>query len=324
MGHGCAIVIAHNSGAHIEECLHALCGHAGWDIVLLDNASSDDTLSRASKFRDRVKIIANDQNRGFAGAVNQGVSITNTGVVAVLNPDAVAMSGALDRLAAAIENPSVGAAGGMLLGKDGKPQLGFIFRQFPTLSAMVSETLLLNHIWPSNPWNRRYRCLQVDYSKRQLIDQPAGAALVFRREVWHEVGGFDEQFYPVWFEDVDFCRRIRELGWKIFYEPSAVFKHAGGHSVDRLSFSEQQLFWYQNLLRYFRRHHGRVPSVILRVAIAIGIIIRCAAAVAGLGPPSIGRLQALHAYRLVLRQCVLKGAGRPSTRPTNDIASRIS
>jgi GT2 family glycosyltransferase len=305
MGHRCAIVVAHNSGAHIEECLHALCGHAGWDIVLLDNASSDDTLARARKFRDRVRIIANDQNRGFSGAVNQGVSITNSSIVVVLNPDAVAMSGALDRLAAAIENPAVGAGGGMLVGTDGKPQLGFIFRQFPTLFAMMGETLLLNHLWPRNSWNRRYRCLQADYSRAQVVDQPAGAALGFRREVWQQLGGFDEQFYPVWFEDVDFCRRAQNCGWQLFYEPTAVFRHAGGHSVEHLPFPQRQLFWYRNMLRYFRKHHGRGQSLVLRISVAIGMIMRCAAALAGAESPSVTTRQALKAYRLVLRHCIL-------------------
>ncbi len=305
MGHGCAIIIAHNSGAYIEECLHALCDHAGWDIVLLDNASSDNTLARARKFRDRVRIIANNQNRGFSGAVNHCVNSTNSSVVVVLNPDAVAMSGALDRLAAAIENPSVGAAGGMLVGRDGTPQLGFIFRQFPTLFAMVGETLLVNRFWPTNPWNRRFRCLQADYSKAQLVDQPAGAALAFRREVWQQLGGFDEEFYPVWFEDVDFCRRARNCGWQVVYEPTAVFGHTGGHSVEQLPFPQQQLFWYRNLLRYFRKHHGRVQSLVLRISIAIGMIMRCAAVLAGTGPPSVNRRQALKAYWLVLRHCIL-------------------
>jgi GT2 family glycosyltransferase len=305
MGHGCAIVVAHNSGAHIEECLHALCGHAGWDIVLLDNASSDDTLARVRKFRDRVRIIANDQNRGFCGAVNHCVAVTNSSVVVVLNPDTVAMSGALDRLAAAIENSSVGAAGGMLVGRDGKPQLGFIFRQFPTLFAMVGETLLLNRLWPTNPWNRRYRCFQADYSKAQVVDQPAGAALAFRREVWQQLGGFDEQFYPVWFEDVDFCRRARNCGWQLFYEPTAVFGHSGGHSVEQLPFPQRQLFWYRNLLRYFRKHHGRGQSLVLQISIAIGMMMRCAAVLAGAGPHSVNTRQALKAYRLVLRHCIM-------------------
>jgi GT2 family glycosyltransferase len=324
MAHGSAIVIAHNSGPHIEECLHALRSHAGWDIVLLDNASSDDTLSRASKFRDRVRIIANDHNRGFAGAVNQGLSITNSSVVVVLNPDAVAMSGALDRLAAAIENPSVGAAGGMLVGKDGKPQLGFIFRQFPTLSALLPEALLLNHLWPRNPWNRRYRCLEADYSKGQPIDQPAGAALVFRREVWQELGGFDEQFYPVWFEDVDFCRRVRNCGWQLFYEPSAIFGHTGGHSVERLSFPERQLFWYRNLLRYFRKHHSRGQLLALRISIAAGMIMRSAAVLAGARPHSVNRRQALKAYWLVLRHCIVEATKASVGTPTIAAEGKIS
>jgi N-acetylglucosaminyl-diphospho-decaprenol L-rhamnosyltransferase len=303
MGHGCAIVIAHNSAACIEECLRAVCLQDGWEILLVDNASSDDTLARANKFAAQVVVIANQRNRGFAAAVNQALAASTASKAVVLNPDAVPAPHALDQIAAAMATPSVGAVGGLLVGNDGKAQQGFVIRRFPSLAAMVCEIVLLNRLWPRNPWNRRYRCLDADYSKAQVVDQPAGAALGFRREVWQELGGFDEEFYPVWFEDVDFCRRIRDCGWQILYEPFAIFRHSGGHSVERLSFSNRQLFWYRNLLLYFRKHHGRGQSLALRISIATGMIMRCAAVLAGAGPPSVSKGEALRAYTLVLGQC---------------------
>jgi hypothetical protein len=180
-----------------------------------------------------------------------------------------------------------------------------VMRRFPTLGSMLCVTLLLNRIWPGNPWNRRYRYGDIDYGRPQSVNQPAGAALAFRREVWEQLGGFDEQFYPVWFEDVDFCRRIRQHGWDIVYEPNAVFTHQGGHSVRRLSFSEQQLFWYRNLLRYFRKYHSGAEVLTLRIAIIIGMAIRSAAVLAGVGPSCVSREEALRAFRLVFHQCVL-------------------
>ena len=119
---------------------------------------------------------------------------------------------------------------------------------------MLCEVLLVNQLWPSNPVNRRYRCLDADYSKVQQVEQPAGACLAITREAWEAVGGMDTQFAPVWFEDVDFCKRLLDSGRKIVYCPAARFHHSGAHSVSKLSFAEKQLFWYTNMLRYARKH----------------------------------------------------------------------
>jgi GT2 family glycosyltransferase len=304
MPRGTVIIVAHNSAEHIGHCLEALCRQTGWQNILIDNASTDKTVQKARAFADKVQIVAEHQNRGFAGAVNHALSMTTSSVVVVLNPDAVPRAAALDQLAAAVTNLQVGAAGGLLLDEQGKPQRGFIMRRFPSLGSMLCETLLLNRVWPGNPWNRRYRYLDADYARAQVVDQPAGAALAFRREVWQAVGGFDEQFYPVWFEDVDFCRRLQKEGWNLLYEPNAIFSHAGAHSVGQLSYSDRQLFWYRNLLRYFRKHHRRLQCLILRAAIALGMGIRYAAAGFGLRPKSVQSCEARRAYAQVLSKCV--------------------
>jgi GT2 family glycosyltransferase len=304
MPRGTVIIVAHNSAEHIGHCLEALCRQTGWQNILIDNASTDKTVQKARAFADKVQIVAEHQNRGFAGAVNHALSMTTSSVVVVLNPDAVPRAAALDQLAAAVTNLQVGAAGGLLLDEQGKPQRGFIMRRFPSLGSMLCETLLLNRVWPRNPSNRRYRYLDADYACAQVVDQPAGAALAFRREVWQAVGGFDEQFYPVWFEDVDFCRRLQKEGWNLLYEPNAIFSHAGAHSVGQLSYSDRQLFWYRNLLRYFRKHHRRLQCLILRAAIALGMGIRYAAAGFGLRPKSVQSCEARRAYAQVLSKCV--------------------
>lgn len=86
------------------------------------------------------------------------------------------------------------------------------------------------------------------------MEQPAGAFLTIRRDVWEKLGGFDEGFYPVWFEDVDFCKRALEAGYKIRYVPAARGTHIGGHSVHRLPTDRKASFWYGSLLRYAAKH----------------------------------------------------------------------
>jgi len=93
-----------------------------------------------------------------------------------------------------------------------------------------------------------------DLEQAGFVEQPAGAFLMLRRDVWENLGGFDEQFYPVWFEDVDFCRRALDAGYQIQYEPAAVAFHEGGHSVGLLPNGRKALYWCVSLLKYAGKH----------------------------------------------------------------------
>src|SRR5450631_3761646 len=214
------IIVTYNSAAEIGECLDAALA-SGAEIVVVDNASEDATAAEVK--RRGVRLIANPVNRGFAGAVNQGFTELKNPFVLLLNPDAVIQT-SLEPLRQACDLPGSAGAGGQLVDNSGKPQAGFMVRRLPTPGALVMEALLLNKIWPGNRVNRRYRCLDLDSSARSTVEQPAGAFLMVRRAVWQELGGLDEDFTPLWFEDVDFCCRIRDRGLSLYYIPEAVAK----------------------------------------------------------------------------------------------------
>ena len=95
-----------------------------------------------------------------------------------------------------------------------------------------------------------------------------------RRDVWRKLGGMDEQFHPLWFEDVDFLRRARDSGYAVRYLPSVVARHRGGHSVRKLSFGCRQLYWYGSLLRYACKHFGHGGRMMVCVAVAFGSLLR--------------------------------------------------
>lgn len=309
MAAGSAIVVAYNSASSIEQCLRALRNDNGWEHIVIDNASCDDTAARVERADPQARLVRNRENLGFAAAVNQGARLATGKILLILNPDTIARPGGLAALATALESDGVGAAGGALLRESGEADRGFAVRRFPTPLFMAAEILLLNRFWPSNPLNRAYRCLDMDYGKRQEVDQPAGACLAVKREAWESIGGFDETFFPIWFEDADFCRRLRTQGWKILYCPEAVFAHSGGHSVNQLPLRERQLLWYGNLLRYFRKHSSRAAVASLRACIALGMALRSLAALVGAGPEGVKLPDALRAYAAVVRQCVLAGPG---------------
>jgi GT2 family glycosyltransferase len=264
------IIVTYNSAAEIGPCLDAALP-SGAEIVVVDNASSDATVAEVA--RRGVRFIANPSNRGFAGAVNQGISVLNCPYVVLLNPDAILQTG-LEPLREACDRPGAGGAGGQLLDAGGLPQIGFMVRRLPTPAALVLEALLLNRIWPGNPVNRRYRGLDLDYRNDLRVEQPAGAFFMVRRSVWRELGGLDEDFFPIWFEDVDFCRRILDRGLALHYVPGTVAKHTGAHSIPGLSVEMRRFYWYRSLLLYSAKHFGSASFRLVCLAVVTGSILR--------------------------------------------------
>lgn len=264
------IIVTYNSAAEIGACLDAALA-SGAETVVVDNASEDGTITEV--VRRGAHLIANTQNRGFAGAVNQGFEEIKNPYVLLLNPDAVILS-SLEPLRQACDLPNSAGAGGQLVDADGRPQIGFMVRGLPTPAALVLEALLLNRCWPGNPVNRRYRCLDWDSSSRSMVEQPAGAFLMVRRAVWQELGGLDEGFFPLWFEDVDFCGRIRDRGFSLYYVPEAVAKHTGGHSIPQLPLEMRLIYWYRSLLRYSAKHFQPFAFRAVCLAVVMGSILR--------------------------------------------------
>jgi GT2 family glycosyltransferase len=265
-----ALIVTYNSQDHIAECIAAVNRVVG-ETVVIDNASGDRTASEAA--RCGARVITNLSNRGFAAAVNQGVRSTYAPFLLLLNPDASVCSG-VNALVEECALPHVGAAGGQLCDSSGVPQRGFNVRRFPSPLALACEALLINRVWPNNWVNRAYRYLGLDLTKRAIVDQPAAAFLVFRRDAWEHIHGFDEGFFPVWFEDADFCRRLQNSGYQIVFQPAGQAKHAGAHSVSSLSLGQRTEYWYRSLLRYSNRHFGFAGRLLTAASVIMGQLLR--------------------------------------------------
>jgi GT2 family glycosyltransferase len=203
--------------------------------------------------------------------VNQAVERLDAGCILLLNPDTQLLT-PLENLCAEFRKPGVGAATGALVDTGtGAPQSGFAVRRLPAASTLVCETLGLNRLFPRNPVNRRYRCADWDPALPGAVDQPAGAFLMFRRDVWQMLGGMDERFYPIWFEDVDFCKRLKDAGFEIRYRPDVRAAHEGGHSAGKLVSASRFQYWYVSLLRYSEKHFAPAPFRLVSAA----VLARC-------------------------------------------------
>jgi GT2 family glycosyltransferase len=255
----------------IERCLDS-CGDL--PVVVVDNASGDDTCALVRR-RTPVVLLANTRNLGFAAAVNQGVAALDSDLVLLLNPD-TQLTSPIDALETACDEPATALASGKLLDEAGEVQAGFAVRRFPTPMTLMLEVLGINRMLPGNSVNRRYRCLDLDLNRGGEAEQPAGAFLMFRREVWQRLGGFDTQFHPLWFEDVDFCKRASELGLKIRYVPEVTARHQGGHSIAGLDWACREVYWYVSLLKYASKHFRPAGYRRVTVAVMLGSLFRTA------------------------------------------------
>jgi GT2 family glycosyltransferase len=272
------VIVNWNSGSLLAKCVASLMAHApGCELVIVDNASSDSSLDFAAKL-DAVTILRNTENLGYAAANNQGWRRSRGDHVLFLNPDTEARPGGVERLAGALTaDPARWASAGKLIDSSGQTQVGFNIRAFPTVASVAADMLLLDEIWPANPWTSRYRMSSADHAAPKEVDQPAAACLMVRRTALERLDGFDENYRPAWFEDVDLCRRIWSLGGRIVFEPGAEFIHHGGSSLQRLTPREFLQYFHTNQLRYFYKHHGYAYAMRVRRLVIAGMYVRSAA-----------------------------------------------
>jgi N-acetylglucosaminyl-diphospho-decaprenol L-rhamnosyltransferase len=297
------VIVTYNSEEVIETCLGAVAKMApAVNPIVVDNASTDGTLQHC---RGKITTLANAKNRGFAAAVNQGVLSTGAEFVLILNPD-VKLLTSVDALVEASER--YGLAAGKLVDETSKPQAGFSVRRLPTPAALIFELFGINRLWRSNPVNRHYRYLDRSLEDPAQVEQPAGAFLMFRRDVWQKLGGFDESFSPIWFEDVDFCRRAVDAGYEIQYVPQVVASHFGAHSIHRLPEGCRAWYWCVSLLRYGSKHFRPTAYRGVCAAVVLSSIPRMVA-----GMIQQGSLKPILVYSRIMRYaglCLVSSRGR--------------
>lgn len=286
------VIVTYNSAAEVGPCLDAAQA-TGAEVIVVDNASQDETCREVT--RRGVRLVANSGNLGFAAAVNQGVRALSVPLLLLLNPDAIIQTG-LDPLRQACLDPQTAAAGGMLVDAGGKPQIGFAVRRFPSPAALCFEALLINRLWPRNPVNWQYRCLDLNYTTPQDVEQLAGAFLMIRRDAWQKLGGFDESFYPLWFEDVDFLKRAKDKAYRIRFVPAVVAKHTGAHSIRKISLEFRQFYWYRSLLKYAAKHFPPGAEKVVCLAVIAGSLMRTV-----LGIPRQRNLKPIAVYGKVVK-----------------------
>ena len=259
-----AVIVNWNSGDNLMRLLDSLAPMAGEfkEIWVVDNASSDSSLE-ALELHSEVRLLAHTENQGFAGAANEGISRTSANVLLLLNPDVEVIPESVRRLHREIEGrPDAAIVCGSLRGPNGQSQNRFQIRPFPNWKNVLLDVLffdeLLGCLQASPDQEASEAAASRDPVPSQIelgMEQPAAACWLLRRKAWAELGGFDTRFYPAWFEDVDFCKRIQATRWQVFYFPHLPLIHRGGISATRLGYPAFVRIFYRNLLKYLKKHH---------------------------------------------------------------------
>ena len=223
------------------------------EIVVVDNASGDGTVEMMQTEFPGVHLIANQHNAGFAAGNNQALRATTAPFVLLLNPDTEVQPGALRALLEVFaEEARIGAVAPQLVLPDGSVQASV--RGFPEPGAVLAEALGLARLFPRLG---RYRRRDWRHDTRRDVDQPMASAFAIRRAALDEVGWFDESF-PLYFNDVDLCYRLRQAGWRIVFEPAAKVAHVHGASTGQVR-PRAILDSHRSLMRFYRKHYrGRV------------------------------------------------------------------
>lgn len=238
-----------------------------FEVIVVDNASTDQTAEMVAEFYPQAVIIANLKNRGFARAGNQGLKQARGNHILLLNPDTIIIGRAVERMVEFLNNhPEAGIAGCKILNADQSIQPSV--RKFPTLPDQLLMLFKLHHFIKL----KDYLLLGFDYQASAEVDQVMGAFFMINGLAREKIGLLDEQFY-IWFEEVDYCRRCRQAGFKIVYTPLASVIHLGGQSFSQKFQLKNQWNFSQSRCRYFLKYHGFLPFLVIFILTPVSLLL---------------------------------------------------
>ncbi len=266
------IIVSWNVRDLLRQCLASVViqvrdnlAAGGWrlatECIVVDNASSDgtDEMLRA-EFPD-VRVIANSENVGFARGNNQALAVAQGRYLFLLNPDTELRPGALQTLIDYGDaQPRAGIIGPQLFYGDGAPQSSR--RRFPTLATAFLESTKLQEWFPRNRVLTRYYMLDTPDDATQEVDWINGSAMFVRREVYDQIGGLDESFF-MYSEELDWCYRAKQAGWRIVYLPTAQVTHYEGKSSEQV-IAARDIRFHSSKIRFFRKYRGAFVAGTLR------------------------------------------------------------
>ncbi len=241
-----------------------------YEIIVVDNASNDDSLAKLKDyFKDSVKFIESDENKGFAAGNNLALRQVDSDYILLLNSDTVVWENTLEQVYNYMEkHPDVGACGCRVRLENGELDKA-CKRTFPNVK---NSFFRLFHI-PNKSKDDNYNLTDLPDDEVYEIDCLTGAFMFIKNEALKQAGLFDETFF-MYGEDIDLCYRIKDAGWKIVYYGKSSITHFKGASSKK---QKNKLIYefYRAMYIYYKKHHAKESSFIVNIIVYLGIFVLC-------------------------------------------------
>ena len=271
------IIVSYNVKDYLKQCIRSIyrsdLDANLFEIIIIDNDSHDGTVKEIKDNFDDIIIKKNKKNYGFSKAVNSGLKIAKGEFVCILNPDIIIQEDTFSTLINFCEQKkNIGCVGPKILNVDGTIQHS-CKRSFPTPFNAIPRLFSLDKIFPNSKLFGKYNLTYLDINKHHKIDVISGACMFLPKKIINSVGFFDEKFF-MFGEDIDYCRRIKELGYDIFYNPDTEIIHYKGESVKTAPYDMINVF-YSAMSIYFDKYANHYKYwTFIKIFVKIGLWTR--------------------------------------------------
>ncbi len=268
------IIVTYNSEKEIISCINSLTPQlmqVNIEIIVIDNNSNDNTIPLITNLKNKnISIIQNSDNFGYTTANNQGIKNANSEYLLFLNPDTIVPDSVIINLLNEIQdNKNCGAIAPQLRFPDGRIQNSC--RRFPRRRDILYESIGLSKLFKNSKEFNYWKMGDFDHNNTRLVDQPAGAALLIPKKIIDKIGLLDKQF-PMFFSDVDLCKRIWDAGYNVQYNTNSFITHKGGASVYqkriKMIVSSHLSFW-----KYFNKYNTELFDFVINALVGVFLII---------------------------------------------------
>jgi len=268
------IIVNWNTKELLRDCLSSVYEHAGnidYEIIVIDNASTDGSASMVKNDFRQVILIKNSDNRGFATANNQGMTVAKGRYVLLLNSDTIVLDNSIaNTVRFADENPRAAVTGCRVLNPDRTLQRTCFM--FPSILNMLLSITYLYKLFPKSRFFGREQMTWWGRNDVRQVDVVTGCFMLVRRKAIEQAGMMDEQFF-MYGEETDWCYRFRQKGWKVMFAPVGEIIHFGGQSTAQKPVA-MIVQLRLSILKFMKKHYSRPAYLIARLLVALFFAIR--------------------------------------------------
>lgn len=269
-----SIGVAHrNNYVLLRDCVESIVASTGdvtYEIIVVDNASTDGSAEAVARKYPQVRVIRNEDPRGYGASNNQAFAESTGRYFLVLNNDTLFKPRVLETLTEYLRNnPSVGCVGCRILNRDGSLQHS-CSRQINIWTQLFDDLVPINFLAPRSKF--RLRLYHWNHDEEREVNVVLGAFMLFPRSVFEQIGGFDEDF-EFFAEEFDICERVHAAGHRVMFTPEASIVHLGGQTMEAEPI-KHYVTRKQSRQTFFKKHHSAFQALLFRCSAFVGVCLR--------------------------------------------------